>query len=574
MFLNELNDKQREVCISTNNYILTACPGSGKTRTVTYRLAYLQQKYSPSQKYNIAITYTNRAVNEIDSRIEDMGIDLSTIWAGTIHQFCMKFIIRPYAMYSDILCKGYHIIDEYIKGQYCDEIASEIGIKVGYNDPLSFPDIKREYTNRLRENKEIDFDMILDIAYSLLCDHPYIAENISNVIRSIHIDEFQDTNERQYNILAKIFHANNTINMWFVGDVNQAIYGSLGGIAKTKNEIEKLFKVNFDEDCLSGCYRSTQRIVEYYTNYKVQETGVKSLATHSKEKGNISYNQEVDKEELPQQIAEIITAQLCRGISECEICVIAPQWYQIYPMAKQLRKLLPDTKFDAPDIVPFKYDPMNPFYLLAKLIFTDSGLHVGSRKRVATDFLDMMRNEYQISFPEKYDIYRLLKSVNSVPVNSDNGIQVFEEAVKYILKDAKIQLQKEETLLNVYEMFLDRANERIKNHHLPHSYSDFCACFKDREGIVINTIHGIKGEEYTTVIAFDLLNGHLPHWDYVWNEDKKPMRKRETLKLLYVLCSRAKKNLFLFSEKGRITKKGYMLVPTDELNSISYDYDT
>ena len=122
--------------------------------------------------------------------------------------------------------------------------------------------------------------------------------------------------------------------------------------------------------------------------------------------------------------------------------------------------------------------------------------------------------------------------------------------------------------------FLDRANERIKNHHLPHSYSDFCACFKDREGIVINTIHGIKGEEYTTVIAFDLLNGHLPHWDYVWNEDKKPMRKRETLKLLYVLCSRAKKNLFLFSEKGRITKKGYMLVPTDELNSISYDYDT
>lgn len=161
-----------------DNYILTACPGSGKTRTITYRLAYLQQKYAPSQKYNIAITYTNRAANEIDSRIEDMGIDLSTIWAGTIHQFCMKFIIRPYAMCSDILCKGYHIIDEYIKGQYCNEIASEIGIKVGYKDPLSFPDIKREYVKRLRENKEIDFDMILDIAYSLLCDYPFIAENI------------------------------------------------------------------------------------------------------------------------------------------------------------------------------------------------------------------------------------------------------------------------------------------------------------------------------------------------------------------------------------------------------------
>ena len=110
VFLDELNNKQREVCTSTKNYVLTACPGSGKTRLITYRLAYLQGKYNDSRKYNIAITYTNRAADEIDRRLDDMGIDMSNIWCGTIHQFCMHFIIRPYAMYSDYLRYGYKIL--------------------------------------------------------------------------------------------------------------------------------------------------------------------------------------------------------------------------------------------------------------------------------------------------------------------------------------------------------------------------------------------------------------------------------------------------------------------------------
>lgn len=60
---------------------------------------------------------------EIINRLEDMNIDLSSIWAGTIHQFCMRYIIRPYAMYSKRLCKGYQIIDDYCKKKYGHEIA-------------------------------------------------------------------------------------------------------------------------------------------------------------------------------------------------------------------------------------------------------------------------------------------------------------------------------------------------------------------------------------------------------------------------------------------------------------------
>ena len=160
-FLVQLNPKQRDVCISENNYVLTACPGSGKTRTITYRLAYLDKKYIPSRLLNIAITYTNRAADEIYSRLDSMSIDESSIWTGTIHQFCMHFIIRPYAMYSEQLCHGYHIVDEFIKKQYLAEINSALRIHATQSDLFSNPIIKAPYRERLRSNKEIDFYMIL-----------------------------------------------------------------------------------------------------------------------------------------------------------------------------------------------------------------------------------------------------------------------------------------------------------------------------------------------------------------------------------------------------------------------------
>lgn len=70
------------------------------------------------------------------------------------------------------------------------------------------------------------------------------------------------------------------------------------------------------------------------------------------------------------------------------------------------------------------------------------------------------------------------------------------------------------------------------------------------ENVVLSSIHGVKGEEYTTVIAVSLLNGYLPYWDYIYNTSKKPLRKTETMKLLYVLCSRAKKIYTCLAKPG------------------------
>ena len=130
--LEGLNEKQKEICLSTDNYVLTACPGSGKTRTLVHRLAFLNEKYLESRKLNIAITFTNKAADEMENRLSDMGIESDSIWTGTIHQFCMQYIIRPYAMYSSRLKFGYHIIDEYKKNEYGKRIADELQIKIQY----------------------------------------------------------------------------------------------------------------------------------------------------------------------------------------------------------------------------------------------------------------------------------------------------------------------------------------------------------------------------------------------------------------------------------------------------------
>ena len=126
-----------------------------------------------------------------------------------------------------------------------------------------------------------------------------------------------------------------------------------------------------------------------------------------------------------------------------------------------------------------------------------------------------------------------------------------------------------ENLIKVYRAFLEKTNDRVNRFKLSTKYCDICTFFEEKNGVVINTIHGVKGEEYTTVIGFCLLNGIIPHWSYIYDDNMKPLRNCATKRLLYVLMSRAKKNLYLFSETGRTTNKGTLLLPTDELNQLS-----
>lgn len=572
-FLDKLNPQQKQVCIDEGNILLKACPGSGKTRTLTYKIAYLVEKYIDSKKLNIAITYTNRAADEIRERLEKVETPEDKVWVGTIHQFCLEFIIRPYTMYHKRLRKGYHIIDEYVTKQYIEEIIEELGIDIGYSKPFEYPEILEKYQKKLLDEKEIDFNDILSISFDLISDKKFIAENISGIIKTILVDEYQDTNELQYKILSSIVRADKKIQVTFVGDTDQAIYGGLGGVAKTCDELQKEFGVKFLERKLDGCYRSTQRIVDYYSYFQLKGMKIQAVSDIKDEIGCLIYDNTINKSELFEKIACIVKDELSKGIPETEICIIAPQWWLLFPLSKKMKELLPDVKFDAPDITPIKYDPMNIFYLISKLLFTESGKRITSRKRVANEIIEILTEEYKIRLSEQIDSYRVLKVINSIYLTNENGIAYLQEAITKFLVGIGIELSIEASLYKAYEDFMERIKDRVKNNHLSTDIDVFRQCFKEKEGVVINTFHGVKGEEYTTVIAFGILKGYIPHWDIIIN---KPIdyQKNETKKLLYVVCSRAKKNLFLFSEQGRTTQKGAPLLSTDEILEIDYEYDS
>ena len=88
-------------------------PGSGKTRTLTYKVAYELSRLESSKQRVVAITYTHRAADEIHERIENLGVDTTQLWIGTIHSFCLEWILKPYGIYNSELSHGFRVINSH-----------------------------------------------------------------------------------------------------------------------------------------------------------------------------------------------------------------------------------------------------------------------------------------------------------------------------------------------------------------------------------------------------------------------------------------------------------------------------
>lgn len=585
LLLKGLNSQQKRIVTSEDNLLVKACPGSGKTRVLTYKLAYMYLSNPNSIKRIIAITYTNRAADEIKNRLDLFEIDFTNIWAGTIHQFCLEYIIHPYAMSYSRLKKGFKIIDEYIQSRYIQELLSELNLNIPRYEiakirtaltkdmsicETKYPNVVAEYHKRLVGNKEIDFDLILNLAYKILIEHPNATFTIANTIRSIFVDEYQDTNELQYQIIGQLTHANNKIMTLFVGDLDQAIYGGLGGTAKSLEEIVEVTGQAFSEATLNGCYRSTQRIIDYYAYFQERKYEIISKSERAKVRGVITLDTETDKDDIYCDISQLIKNTISAGVPPEEICVIAPQWYLLYPLSKMLKELLPNVPFDAPDISPIKVDDMNVFYKFSKIVFTDVGVKVSSRKRIASEILNMLINEYNVAIDQHIDNYWILQKINSLKPNSDDGIKYFTDVVSHVLRLLNADRSTYPTLYDTLDNFMEKITDRIQRFDLASNIDAFKRMFKEKHGTVITSCHKIKGEEYNTVIAFGILQGMVPHWDAIFTGSDRGAN--EANKLLYVIASRARENLYLFAEKGRTTKRViYQL--TDVLQAYDYNYD-
>ena len=164
--------------------------------------------------------------------------------------------------------------------------------------------------------------------------------------------------------------------------------------------------------------------------------------------------------------------------------------------------------------------------------------------------------------------------INGIESDETEGLPFLRTAIDRFCECVGLNLSVNRHLEEAHMLFFQKAQDNIASaeYDCPSDLAGFRSLFSHRSGIVINTCHGVKGEEFDTVIAFGLLRGYVPNWDEIINVPPALPIDRES-KLLYVICSRAKKHLHLISEAGRFTRSGNPYETARLLQSVQFDYD-
>lgn len=290
--LNDLNDKQQAAVKQTDGPVLIlAGAGSGKTRALTYRVAYLIAEKNVSPHNILMVTFTNKAANEMKVRISkllqtDVYQKIEMPFAGTYHSLCVKMLrvdgihvrVPPnFAIYDgddqiDAIKEVMKKLDISVKQYHPNAVLGTISqAKNELIGALEYPAYARGnfqetvarvylgYQKLLLENEALDFDDLLMKVVQLLRDHPDIAGKYQEQYRYVLVDEYQDTNKAQYELtklLSKRWH-----NITVVGDASQSIYRWRG--ADFRNIMN--FKTDFPDVRvfhLEQNYRSTQTILD------------------------------------------------------------------------------------------------------------------------------------------------------------------------------------------------------------------------------------------------------------------------------------------------------------------------
>lgn len=288
--LDELNSQQREAVLAAEGPVLVlAGAGTGKTRVITYRVAYLLEQGVPGQNL-FAVTFTNKAAEQMRRRIGDLvrasGRDASDIWILTFHSFCARMLRREavcacwprdFAIYDDddqtravkLAVQNLKFAEkEFAPRPLRDRISNAKNHNLSPDqmeaeafDPFGkkVTAIYREYENILRQASALDFDDLLLRAVKLLREESQVRARWSEQFRFIQVDEFQDTNASQEELVRLL--AGKERNVCVVGDEDQSIYGWRGAASGNFQRFLDDFKgaraIRLEEN-----YRSSQGILD------------------------------------------------------------------------------------------------------------------------------------------------------------------------------------------------------------------------------------------------------------------------------------------------------------------------
>lgn len=588
---DDLNSEQKAAVLHPGSVFLVACPGSGKTKTLTYKIAYELSRLKSKRQYIAAITYTHRAADEICERVDALGVDTSQLWIGTIHSFCLEWILKPYGIYHEAVKNGFRVIDQYEREKIlCGLCESYKSQKVKIWDcgfyftedkcVLTCPDTKKhgavakilgEYIFNLESKGMVDFEMILYYSHQLVNCISDISVILSGLFSFIMVDEYQDTKKIQYSMIASILRsAKGRTKAFIVGDPNQAIYQTLGGYPMSCSEFESMSGVDFNEMRLSKNYRSSERIVKFFSLFEVCGGNIESASRDKDYKSVVSFNQEVGKEGLEDELVRLINFSIKeQGISPGEVCVLAPQWGHLASMTRHLASRMPEYAFNGPGMVPFVRDVDNFWYKLARIALTRSSPSMYLRRlRWAGEVVNDLES-VGVTVPG-LSARSLLKECNRIRVDESEGLDYLERFFDVLFSNLSVSIEMFASLREHHAAFFESSRNRVAQLEREGEGISGIDAFRNvfglRSGITVSTIHGVKGAEFDTVIAYALLEGMVPHFS-----DQNGLQSAK--KLLYVVASRARKNLYLISERGRVRNFGGEYEATKVLAACKFDYD-
>lgn len=610
--LEELNNKQKEAVENTEGPVLViAGAGSGKTKVLTHKIAFLIQEKQVKPWNILAITFTNKAANEMKQRVENLLSDSSNdIWMGTFHSICVRILRR----YIDRI--GFDssfiifdtsdqrtLVKDCLKELKVDDklftdraVLSEISnAKNEMLEPKAYSvkyanDFRKEtigkvyelYQKRLRENNAIDFDDIINYTIKILTENQDVLEYYTEKFKYVLVDEYQDTNKAQFMLISIL--ASKYGNITVVGDNDQGIYSFRGADISNILNFErdfpgtKIIKLEQNYRCTGNILKAANAVIKHNeTKYD------KKLWTENNE-GNIPciYSGDDEYDEASYIINQIRFLKTEEYFKFSDFAVLYRMNSQSRAIEDILRredipyKIIGGLKFyerkEIKDIIAYLRLIFNPSDNMSlKRIINEPKRGIGKTS------LDNIAKISEETGDSMYDIIKNAEKygLNRVYLNSREFIEAIEELrskkdnmlisdlIKETLKktgytkalelentvEAETRIQNLDEFLTVAIEFEEESADNTLAEFLEGITlsSDVDNLEDEEESVTLMTLHSAKGLEFPVVFLVGMEEGIFPGYKSIG----EPKELEEERRLFYVGITRAKQYLYLTCAKRR-----------------------
>lgn len=596
---NLLNESQYEAVVNTEGPVLVlAGAGSGKTRVVTYKIAYLVKEIGINPFNILAITFTNKAANEMKERAEELlERSINGMWIGTFHSICVRILRKHYSSNFTIydtqdsvnlikrIIKDRNLdSDQFkpksIKNRISDFKNKGMGVKefqefAGSDFYLKIVgEIFFDYEAAMKEANALDFDDLLLKTVKIFEANPSVCEEYSSKFDYIFVDEYQDVNDIQYKFIKAISHVHN--NLTVVGDENQSIYAFRGANLENILNFERDFK-GAKVIYLNQNYRSTKSILDAANHLILnnpQKYKRELLATKADDEKVKCYNLMTGDDEA-YKVLEIIENLKDSGEKYSDIAILyrtnnqSRAFEDVFVRNSIPYEIIGGIRFydrkEVKDVLAYLKLLNNPFDSVSfeRIVNTP-------RRGVGPKTLGDL-NEYRLVTGKDYfetlsdigtksakqfgeDFIKIREVMNDVSLSE--LVDIVLEKSEY-LKELKVSNNPEDEsrVQNVYEFvsYVKEYENKNPESELSEMLNEISLLSdidqsKEEDKVVLMTVHSSKGLEFRNVFVVGLEEGLFP--SRMSMEDEKDVE--EERRLFYVALTRARDRLFLTSADSRM----------------------